>query len=121
MNVNTWNSYAEAVDKFTQAIVLCGDHIGEVWEATFSNLGHSYRKQRMYEEAKEAYQRALNLAPGDPLIRASILSSLGFTSQLSGELEQAINYYEKSLGFNPNDRFTLEMLSQAIDSINLPL
>ena len=109
--------YETAVERFNKAISLCGDNIGEVWETTFNNLGHSYRKQRKYNEAKDAYQKGLNLAPRDPNIKASLLSSLGFTHHLAGELEQAINYYQKSLGFNPNDRFTLEMLSRAIDCI----
>ena len=92
-----------------------------MWEATFCNLGHAFRKKRMYKEATSAYQSALNLAPKDPIIKASIFSAIGFTCHLSGNFESAITYYHQALGYNPNDRFTLDVLSEAISDIQLSL
>lgn len=88
-----------------------------MWEATYSNLGHAYRKQGLYEDAQKAYQEALNLAPShDMEVRGSLLSSLGFTCHLRGRLDEAIVYYQQALYVAPNHRFTLDMLSRAINT-----
>jgi len=112
--------YQKAIELFQKAISLCGDQISDIWEATFTNLGHAQRKMRMYNEAIESYQKALNLAPKEAKIKASIFSSLGFTRHLTGDLESAITYYHQSLGYNPNDRFTLDVLASAISAFDIP-
>jgi len=111
--------YEEACSNFTNAIKLCGNRVPDVWEATYCNLGHSLRKLQKYEEAMDAYQRALSLCPNDNQVKASILSAIGFTHQISGDADEAINYYHKALGLNPEDRFTLDMLWVAIGSVSL--
>lgn len=113
------NDYDSAITYFEKAVTLC-NHV-DVWITTFCNLGHAYRKKRKYKKAIQSYQSALNLAPREPLVKASIFSSLGFAHHLSNNLEMSINYYHKALGFNPNDRFTLDVLSRAISSIDLDL
>lgn len=113
------DDYDSAIKYFEKAISLCNN--ATVWETTFCNLGHAYRKKKLYKEAIDSYQSALNLAPRDSQVKSSIFSSLGFSYHLSNNLEMAITYYHKALGYNPNDRFTLDVLSRAISSINLDL
>ena len=48
------------------------------WEPTVVNLAHTLRKQRRYDEARVAYERALGLAPGQP----GTLAALGYTHHL---------------------------------------
>ena len=60
-------------------------------EATLVNLGHTLRKQGLYAEAVESYQRALGLRPGQP----GTYSALGYTYHLQGDFDGAIEQYHK--------------------------
>lgn len=68
------------------------------WEAYY-NLGVIYLHQVRLEEAKQAYQSALKLAPAEQGTR--ILLSLAKALHKLGELSTAINYYQQVLS-TPN-------------------
>ena len=47
----------------------------DFWESAVFNLGHVYRKLKLYAEALKCYERAIGLCPN----KASISSAIGFT------------------------------------------
>ena len=83
----------------------------QAWEGSLFNLGHTYRKQRKYDQAIQIYEEALSLAPDE----ASTYSALGFTWHLKGQFTRAVDLYHKSLGLKPGDSFTTQMLKQALE------
>ena len=113
--------FEESAQLFRKALQLAGGQRTAIWEATFSNLGHSLRRLRDYPGAKEAYRAALNLAPSENHVQAALQASLGLTSHLEGDLDAAILFYQQALGTEPGNRFALELLSRAISSIQLAL
>lgn len=80
------------------------------WEPTISNLGHSYRKLRCYNEALICYEVALRLCPSN----SSNYTSLGFTKQCQGNIDEAIDLYHKALSIKPDDSLAGEMLTRAL-------
>jgi anaphase-promoting complex subunit 6 len=80
------------------------------WEPTISNLGHSYRKLRRYNEALICYEVALRLCPSN----SSNYTSLGFTKQCQGNIDEAIDLYHKALSIKPDDSLAGEMLTRAL-------
>jgi anaphase-promoting complex subunit 6 len=45
------------------------------------------------------------------------LTAIGFTYHLQGEFNKAIDYYHRSLGLNPRDPFTFDMLERALREV----
>ena len=83
----------------------------QAWEGSLFNLGHTYRKQRKYDQAIQIYEEALSLVPDE----ASTYSALGFTWHLKGHFTRAVDLYHKSLGLKPGDSFTTQMLKLALE------
>jgi anaphase-promoting complex subunit 6 len=79
-------------------------------QPTLIGLGHALRKQCKWDAARAAYEQALALMPRS----ASTLSALAFTAQLAGDNATAIELYHHALGITPDDRFSLDMLDQAV-------
>ncbi|KAK9847452.1 hypothetical protein WJX84_003493 [Apatococcus fuscideae] len=100
-----------AIHHFTSALELLPPKASAASEATLVNLGHVYRRQKRWPEAIAAFRKALGLAPG----HASTYASLAFTHHLQGDLQVAIENYHKALGMRPDDSFTAEMLTCAMD------
>ena len=108
--------YDDAVGFFLRVAENCRDYDDAVREPSIFNLGHAYRKQRELDKAEHWYREALAINPRV----ASTYSALGFTLHLKGELDHAISYYHQSLSLKPDDTFTCEMLSEALqDALNL--
>jgi anaphase-promoting complex subunit 6 len=83
-------------------------------EATLVNLGHALRKLCRWDEAIEAFTKALgtnSLAPGT-------YAALGYTHHLKGNVAIAIEHYHKCLGLRSEDTFVANMLSIAVDEEN---
>eukprot|EP00191_Tetraselmis_sp_GSL018_P013716 CAMPEP_0177591846 /NCGR_PEP_ID=MMETSP0419_2-20121207/8229_1 /TAXON_ID=582737 /ORGANISM="Tetraselmis sp., Strain GSL018" /LENGTH=478 /DNA_ID=CAMNT_0019082643 /DNA_START=732 /DNA_END=2168 /DNA_ORIENTATION=+ len=80
------------------------------WEPTIVNLGHVLRKQQRYSEALDCYGTALGLCPRS----AGTYAAIGYTFHLMGDLDQAIDNYHKALGLRPDDNFSTDMLSRAM-------
>lgn len=107
--------YADAVKWLTRAVAPCGGTLSNVntntREVTWVNLGHALRKLRRWEEAIEAFTRALGLAPHHHGTQAA----LGYTLHLAGDRESAIEYYHKALGLRSEDAFVATMLGIALE------
>lgn len=95
------------VDGPLSHVISCSDSF---WEPTISNLGHSYRKLRCYNEALICYEVALRLCP----CNSSNYTSLGFTKQCQGNIDEAIDLYHKALSIKPDDNLAGEMLTRAL-------
>ena len=80
------------------------------WEPAIFNLGHTYRKLRMYNLALRCYNICLAILPHD----ASILGAIAFTHHLMAQYDEAIAHYHTSLSTRSNDAFCRNMLSRAI-------
>ena len=107
------NKFELAAEQFQQVLELTShlpQRLKEPWECTYLNLGHTYRKLRVYDKAIEHYEQALGLCP----YKASTHSAYGFTCHLQGKLDMAIEAYHKALGFKPEDTFSSEMLTRAL-------
>lgn len=65
----------------------------DVLETIVSNYGHALRRAGLFDEAVVEFRRALGMSPSNP----SILTSLAFTLQCQGKLEEAAKEYNKAL------------------------
>ena len=54
--------------------------------------------------------RALAINPGQP----GTYSAFGYTNHLMGNLQEAVENYHSSLALKPDDAFTVEMLTIAL-------
>ncbi|KAK9823965.1 hypothetical protein WJX72_006697 [[Myrmecia] bisecta] len=102
--------YDQAERWLQRALDRVPGRLSAVWEPTIVNLAHTYRKQRRWAEAMEAYEKALGLNPGQP----GTYAALGYTYHLQGNSSAAIEHYHKALGLRPEDTFTAEMLTVAL-------
>jgi tetratricopeptide (TPR) repeat protein len=105
-NIIDINSNLNTEEPLTH-VISCRDPF---WEPTISNLGHSYRKLRCYNEALICYEVALRLCPSN----SSNYTSLGFTKQCQGNIDEAIDLYHKALSIKPDDSLAAEMLTRAL-------
>jgi anaphase-promoting complex subunit 6 len=80
------------------------------------NLGHCYRKMGDYRRAIETYERALSYEAK----KSEVLASIGFTYHLSGEIENAIRYYDNCLSSDSVHPFATKMLEIALQSRTFP-
>lgn len=71
----------------------------------------SFRNRR-FQDALEAYKKALELAP----LVSLTLSSMGFTYFLMEDPLSAIKYYQQSLSIDSADPFTVQALEIAVSS-----
>lgn len=90
-----------------------GEEISAKWEPLFNNLGHCCRKNKKYKEAIEFHQIALLLKPQT----AETLTAIGFVHALMGNLDDAIQYFHKSLAINRNCVVTFNILKTCIEDL----
>jgi len=105
-------NYQAAIEFFQKALDLCGTNIPETFEPTLFNMAHCHRKLRNYEAAIRYYTKALSLNPDN----ASTYTALGFSQQLQGNIEAAVECYHQSLSFH-DDSFTSTMLTKALEEL----
>lgn len=65
---------------------------------TWIQLGHLYFDTGQYQEAIIAYEKSLEVAPGD----ADIITDLGVMYRRSGKPEKAIAKFDEAIGINPS-------------------
>ena len=106
-------NYKKAKDFFNATIRYISSDCYNSWESTFFNLGHCYRKLKLYNDALICYNKALNISPKDPMI----LSAIAFTHHLQNKLDKAITYYHKVLSLSAHDTFANEMLHRALQTV----
>ncbi|KFD57632.1 hypothetical protein M513_01302, partial [Trichuris suis] len=82
------------------------------WEPLISNLGHCYRKMRMYDKALKQFEEALELVP----CNASTLVSIAFIHMLSRDSWAAVRYLREALIVNPEDNVAKKLISRALEN-----
>jgi tetratricopeptide (TPR) repeat protein len=89
-------NYPQATKKLTESLQFREKKEAEVREDVADAayfLGQSLYEQDRYKEAAINYRKALLRRPND----ASILNSLGIVNFIIGEVEKAVEYYQKAL------------------------
>ncbi len=129
-------NYTEAIANLEKAVSIKPTYL-EAW----SDLGRAYTDRKDYEKGIAAYQKALELSPGNEALIASIgynylnledldnaetyylmlveedtldysgNVNLAFIAQRRDDTHGAIMYYERALHSNPNDATTLGTLA----------
>lgn len=93
-----------------EAAVREQPRIGRTW----ANLGIAYQQLTRYDQAVEAYKRAISLSPGlRPNLApsaASIRQHQAFDALGQGDYTRAAALAQEALGFNPTDAYTWELL-----------
>ncbi|KAK3826320.1 MAG: anaphase control protein cut9 [Linnemannia elongata] len=85
-----------------------------IWETTWLNLAHAYRKQGNYKEAETYFLKVDSIAKPGPT-RASALVGLGFIYQIMGETNDAMEAYHKALAIRPGDQTATDMLQRIME------
>ncbi|CAO3571075.1 unnamed protein product [Mortierella alpina] len=80
-----------------------------IWETTFLNLAHAYRRLKKYTQAETYFLKVDAITNPGPA-KASALVGLGFIYQIMGQLSDAIESYHKVLAIRPSDQIASEML-----------
>ncbi|KAG5440781.1 hypothetical protein PCK2_000217, partial [Pneumocystis canis] len=91
----------EAINLFRSALALAKEIDSEerAWIATWANLGHAYRKLRMYDDA-------LRLSPRDPCIYAAI-AMVHLNAHRAGDAVQCLH---EALSLAPSDPIATDLL-----------
>jgi tetratricopeptide (TPR) repeat protein len=95
-----------AAKELEQAIMIRSDAIPPRY-----NLGIVYKRQRLYEKARDSFREVLRRDPK----QAAALMQIGSTYEEQGFFDEAKNYYEQAKeldGMNPNVQSALEELDQ---------
>lgn len=96
-----------AIDHFETVLRLSAD--ASLRSSAFANLGSVYRAAGDYVLARQNYDSALQLLPGNKLA----LIGIGLIAQKTGDLALAIDYYSKAVAVEPSDSEYL-LLGQAL-------
>ncbi|HSG29448.1 MAG TPA: tetratricopeptide repeat protein [Candidatus Krumholzibacterium sp.] len=135
--------YDEAITNLQNAVALKPDYI-EAW----SQLGSAYSNRKDYANGITAYEKALELSPGDEGLISAVgynylhlenwdeadryfkmllvdnethynaNVNLAFIAQRRGRTEEAIGYYETALESNPTDATTMGTLAGLYEQID---
>ena len=100
---NSWNNLgllaardgqtAAAISYFMEVLKLNPDHL-----IALTNLGNAYRKEKNWDAARQALERAVAIGPQDPEANYS----LGMVFAQLNDNEQADEYLQRSLQFRPD-------------------
>ena len=99
---------AEAIEKYNRVITLTSDP--GLLEATYANLGASYRKLGEDEKARTSYDQALQLNPN----QYNAYLGLGELLEKQSRLDDAISNYSKAVELRPTDTGFL-LLGRALE------
>ncbi|KAG6915872.1 hypothetical protein DXG01_009480 [Tephrocybe rancida] len=116
MGVMAFNhgEFQQATELFRKALELAQvtQSSQKAWTTTYLNLGTCYRKLRRLQEAKETYQRVLELDSRHSMA----LGFLGLVYHLLGQLDNAIIKYHEALSVDPINPHVLELLNMALEA-----
>uniref|UniRef100_A0A5S6Q4K6 TPR_REGION domain-containing protein n=1 Tax=Trichuris muris TaxID=70415 RepID=A0A5S6Q4K6_TRIMR len=107
--------YRTAETYFVRALRLIGVEERRVpihWEPLVNNLGHCYRKMRMYDKALRQFEESLELVPCNP----STLISMAFVHMLMRDSWSAVRYLREALSINPEDSVAKRLISRALEN-----
>lgn len=100
-------NFPSAIQHYQLALALSNEP--SLRATAFSNLGSIYRLERDYAQARQSYERALELQP-DNLFA---VIGMGVLAQKSGDLAGALDYYSRAASLEPSDSEYL-LVSQAL-------
>ncbi|KAG0225935.1 anaphase promoting complex subunit cdc16 [Mortierella sp. GBA43] len=108
--------YEEAVEALVRVIQkLERSHRKNViWETTWLNLGHAYRKLGNYSDAERYFLKVDGITGAGPA-KASALVGLGFIYHIMGQIPDAIECYHKVLVMRPGDQVATDMLKRIME------
>lgn len=92
----------QAIDQYKKAITLTDDAVQRnLWlrSTTFARIGSAYRQLGDFEQARQSFQKALEIDPN----QAEVWLSLGIVTQLSGDPTGAIHAYSQAVKIKPSD------------------
>jgi tetratricopeptide (TPR) repeat protein len=78
------------------------------------NLGNIYKTQNLLEEAKQAYQKVVEIDPVDIEAR----NNLGVIYAMQGKLEAAIAEWQKVIALDPQNRDVQDNIEKAKKMVN---
>lgn len=104
--------WTEAVGHLQEAIRL-----HPTYKGAYVLLGNAYNYLKQYDQSIAAYQRALQIAPGDQLALDNLAMTYRdagkYAGETQGDLNKAIQYLQQALQMRPNDYETLRLLGVA--------
>lgn len=103
----------EAIEQDKRVIELTSDP--GLLAATYANLGTAYRSLGADQQARESYDQALRLNPG----QANAYLGLGQLLEKQNKLDEAIANYSRSVELRPTDRGFF-LLGHALESTGRP-
>lgn len=87
------------------------------YKGAYLLLGNAYNYLKQYDKSIEAYQRALQIAPGDKLSRDNLAITYRdagkYAGETQGNIPRAIQYLNQANQMKPNDPETLRLLGVA--------
>ncbi|KTW31961.1 anaphase promoting complex subunit CDC16 [Pneumocystis jirovecii RU7] len=103
----------EAINLFRSALTLAKEINSEerAWIATWANLGHAYRKLRMYDDALRYFSEVKRLSPRDPCIYAAI-AMVYLSTHKAGDAVQCLH---EALSLAPSDPIATDLLRRALE------
>ncbi len=101
--------FAEAVETYTQALALIPKLDKRHWPYFYAR-GTSYERLKNWPAAESDLKKALELAPGEPLV----LNYLGYSWIDQGlNLKDGMNLIEKAVALKPDDGYIVDSLGWA--------
>ncbi|KAI7823781.1 hypothetical protein BC939DRAFT_396927 [Gamsiella multidivaricata] len=85
-----------------------------IWETTWLNLAHAYRKLGKYEDAEMYFMKVDGITSAGAA-KASALVGLGFIYQIMRQIPDAVECYHKVLAIRPSDQIASEMLKKIME------
>jgi hypothetical protein len=101
----------DAQKKF--AVILADTNQFALRESEFNKLGYRLLRERKYEEALAVFQMNVKAFPGS----WNVWDSMGEMYYWTGNNEQAIKHFEKSLELNPDNENAKRNLNQILGTI----
>ena len=99
------------VDLLEEQVTVNNAEAEDIREVALVNLGHTYRKLKMWDQALDVLTRARSLEPYQP----GTHSAIAYTYHLMGKPEEAVENYHKALSLRPEEPFSTAMLNIALE------
>ncbi|KAL2315128.1 Anaphase-promoting complex subunit cut9 [Schizosaccharomyces pombe] len=106
-----------AINHFQNALLLVKKTQSneKPWAATWANLGHAYRKLKMYDAAIDALNQGLLLSTNDANVHTAI-ALVYLHKKITG---LAITHLHESLAISPNEIMASDLLKRALEENSL--
>ena len=103
----------DAVNMFKRALKVAEDIESDTqaWMAARTNLGHAYRRLRMFNEALDEFDLVLRDGGKD----AAIFCAKGLIYLEVRKPDEAVNVLHEALAIHPQDPIATELLNKALD------